>query len=248
VSTKDAVVVLAYWRPDYIGKCLECLLACPEISDTEVFIFQDSRKSLPANRAELFPVTTEIIENYVHRFAHAAFSQQPDHTYHTDGSGKLHPNTFNLRVGLKRAYESGAERMYLVCDDVLVTPDFLRWHKAVQQDGDYPVTCSARLPSQEFPILPEHDLNAYYQSPIVLDNGLCWRRDKLAAVVNARATEIMSYRFPYFEKPMIPFVQRSYHVGKRSAALYEADFCICGDVDSIPEKMPEYEWSRVRRA
>lgn len=239
---EDVVVVLAYWRPDYIGKCLDSLLSCPEIQNTQVAVFQDSRVNLPENRASLFSSTTKIVKSYAEKFSRFHFMERPAHDFDMTGSGQFHPSAVNAQSALLSAYDSGAEYIYYVQDDVLVTPDFLRWHKAVQEDGDYFSTCSDRLPT-DWDSKP-FDLGAYYQSPIRLDNGLCWRRANLEIALNLPSRELIDFRFPEREQ-MIPFVQRSYHVGKRSAAAYQEEFCECGDVDEIPTETPNYEWNKV---
>lgn len=239
---RDVVVILAYWRPEYIGQCLENLLRCPESQDVQIAVFQDSRIALPDNRTSLFFQTAGIIESYSKFFPNFYFTQRINHDFDMQGAGQFHPSAVNAHQALLEAYDSGAEYVYYVQDDVLVAPDFLLWHKAVQEDGNYFCTCSDRLPkgweSKPF------DLGAYYESPIRLDNGLCWRRENLAIALNLPSRELIDFRFPERQQ-MIPFVQRSYHVGKRSAAAYQEEFCECGDVDEIPSIMPRYEWNKV---
>lgn len=249
---KDIVIVLAYWRPNYLPRCFECLFNCPDISNKEIWFFQDTRECLSDWRKPLLQQVFNIAKSWspsrlVQRNAHD-FCMRSD-----DDPLKRHACSFNSFWALREAYESGAKYVYLVADDVLVTPDFFKWHEAVQNDGDYFSTVAERAFRQYVPQAKPFDLSAYYRSPVnTMDGGICWKNDNLKLVVDYPNTEVRDHRFAPipFEKqcPMIPYVQRAYHVGKVSSYCIDDNEHLCGDADDVPSSIPNYSWKKVYRA
>ncbi len=77
--------------------------------------------------------------------------------------------TWNILMALKDGYESGADYIFLVEEDVMVRPNFFQWHWATQASDDYFVTCGRR--HFRMPV-------DFYSNP-----GTCYRREKLAMVI-----------------------------------------------------------------
>lgn len=246
---KDIVVVTAYWRPQYVAKCLQALRDCDGIADKEVWVFQDDRDSLTSLYRPGHAETTDTIKSVPDLYAR--FVQRPPHDFDTTGQTANHPTSYNTFNGLKEAYESGAKHVYLVADDILVTPDFFRWSEAVHNDGDHFSTVAERVYQDTLPEPKPFNLSAYYQAPTsLMDAGMCWRREKLKLLLGDGQVRDHRFPLPLTEqeyRPMIPFVHRAYHVGKVSTAVYEDKINYRGDCDEIPEVMPHYEWDKVYR-
>lgn len=151
---------------------------------------------------------------------------------------------------MREAYEAQSVFTYMVYDDVFVTPDFFRWHEAVQQDCNPHSTVAERVFTQFQSSPNPFDLSAYYKAPTnLMDGGICWGHKQLGVTLGGVSAH--DHRFPPTmspedARPMIPYVQRAYHVGKISSALYtKNEFDECGDADEIPQVMPNYEWNEV---
>lgn len=253
---RDIVIVLAYWRQNYIDRCFECLRDCDGIDSKEVWIFQDDRASLPQNRREAHRITSTKIAASLAHFQEARFIQRAPHEFsRTTDESERHCCSHNSFWALREAYEHGAPFVFFVADDVLVTPDFFKWHKSVQEDSNCFSSVAERAwreRSLYWPDTMPFDLSAYYRADThLMDGGMCWRRENLGKLLRYPSTEVIDHRFPdlpFDEKcPMIPFVQRAYHVGHLSSFALTEEFAECGDVDSIPQTMPKYEWDKVHR-
>ena len=118
----DIVLIPAYMRPEYLSLCLEYLAAAEGARvGKEFWVIQDMRQHDEHRFNVQLRWTKEVLDNsplpvrYIFR--------QP-HNY----AG----NSYNTLEAYKEAYGTEARFTYLVEEDVLVTPDFFRWHEAVQ--------------------------------------------------------------------------------------------------------------------
>lgn len=251
-AIKDTVLIPVYWRPWYLDKCLQFLSGCRGIEEKRIFLYQDNRYRMPTNRRKWYRQTTQIARDWCAGRRNWKFIQRPPHDFDTSGAGANHPVSFNAFWSMREAYEHGSSFTYMVADDVFVTPDFFEWHEAVQRDCEPHSTVAERAFKQFQPEKKLFDLSAYYKAPTnLMDGGICWSREKLAITLGYPNARVHDHRFPPNmtpddARPMIPFVQRAYHVGKISSALYtKAEFDECGDADEIPEVMPNYCWDKV---
>jgi hypothetical protein len=170
--TRDIVIVPTHNRPELLALCLEHLAACHGISDKDVWVRAESRGELGRYAEENY----EVIKQFAHRFC-LFYQHAPQHSFHG--------NSFNLLTAYKDAYHSGAERVYLVEDDVLVSPDFFRWHDALlsRHPGLF---CSVGWHCLRRGDVPRGatDPHAYFLSKEDYASiGVCWPRDMLGRVV-----------------------------------------------------------------
>lgn len=205
---------------------------------------------MPLNRKKFYRQATQVAQDFCFGKKNWKFIQRPPHDFDIRGEGANHPVSFNSFWALHEALEHGSEFTYIVYDDVFVTLDFFLWHEAVQRDGDYHSTVAERVFKQFQLENNPTDLSAYYQAPTnLMDGGICWKREKLKVTLGGNS--VHDHRFPpnmqpEDARPMIPYVQRAYHVGKISSALYtKNEFDECGDADEIPQVMPKYEWNEI---
>lgn len=174
-SSMDLVLIPTYNRPDYLRLCLEYLSRAEGIQTKEVHISVDRGKSLIR---EIY----EVVNDFRNQLNITVSFREP-HDYHG--------NSFNTLEAYKEAYTSNAKFVYLVEDDVLVQPDFFKWHEAVQAEDDF--MCSIAYRCSRNPAcsrIHEHDPEAYFVSARDYASiGVCWRREKLAEVVKHACTE-----------------------------------------------------------
>jgi hypothetical protein len=245
---RDIVVVAAFWRSNYIVECLKHLNLASGIADKEIWVFQDDRIDLPSNRRPHFDLTTDLIASN-HDLWRRFVRRQP----HEVAAGEFnHACSYNVFFALREAYQTDCDFVYLVADDIFVTPDFFKWHEAVQRDGHF-CTVAERAFRDFQPESKPFDLSAYYRAPTGgMDGGMCWHRDNLRRVIDYPSVVPQDHRLGRDlpeAVPMIPFVQRAYHVGAVSSHITpDGKFHGCGDTDPIPERMPHYEWDTVYHA
>ena len=177
-SMPDRVLVTTYNRPAYLKLCLEYLSRAEGIADKEIFIYADRGLS-GQSLMEMCDVVREFPQLEIKTFI------RPQHNYQG--------NSYNTLEAYKEAYYSDAKFVYLVEDDVLVQPDFFRWHEAVQAQGDY--LCSVAYRCSRNPLVRKDivDSTLYFESSCDYASiGVAWRREKLAPIIEHAHEEYYS--------------------------------------------------------
>ena len=82
---------------------------------------------------------------------------------------KVLSGTWNILNSLKCGYETGAEFIFFIEEDVMVRPEFFEWHWAQHEKEQYFVTCGRR--HSQMPL-------DFYSNP-----GTCYRRGALSFVM-----------------------------------------------------------------
>ncbi len=121
---KDIILVTTYLRPEYLQLCLEHL-ANTERTDMskEFWICADNRPDDELRWKLPLQWQADVLESWQGKLP-IKFIKGPVHNYNG--------NSYNTLESYKKAYEEPDVRnVYLVEDDVLVTPDFFKWHEAV---------------------------------------------------------------------------------------------------------------------
>lgn len=190
IVPNDVVLVTTYNRPDYLRLCLEYLSRAEGSGNKDVRIYVDRGKSLIR---EIY----EVVNDFRCALNPTVFFRDA-HSYHG--------NSYNTLEAYREAYQSDAEFVYLVEDDVLVQPDFFRWHEEVQKQSDFMCSiayrCSRNPQVTRDPIL-EKDPEAYFVSAQDYASiGVCWKKQKLAEVVKHACPEyyqdMTKYAFTHF--------------------------------------------------
>jgi hypothetical protein len=123
---KDVVLIPTYLRPEYLQLCLEHIAvakATPTLK--EFWICADSRPHDKERHGMVLGWQDEVLSAW-HGTIPIRFIQGVKHDF--DG------NSYNVLESYKKAYnEPNVRNIYLIEDDVLVTPDFFKWHEAVAE-------------------------------------------------------------------------------------------------------------------
>lgn len=220
----DLVILPIYHRTDYISACLEALNCARGIESKNLWIIQDDHLGCP----DLEPAWQ--IAWTAWRSCKTNMWRREKH----DEIGYLN----NTHDALIQAYESGAERIYYLEDDVVVSRDFFDWHEAVQADGDWMCSSAWRRSSgQNKPL----DIAAYYQVefPTTISIGTCFKRDKLAIALQTHDWNPQDRMKNEGWKCVMPYVQRCYHIGRKSNHPGGND-CPPEAVDVVPDLIPDY--------
>ena len=134
---------------------LERLQACPESNSNylEIRIYLDHSNVTRLDEVEY------IRDEY---FSTASIYHAQNHVLCPGGS-------WNILNALKQGWQSDANYIFLVEEDVMVRPEFFQRHLKMQQSGDFFVTSGRQ----------RRGLSAdYYTNP-----GCCFRREKLELII-----------------------------------------------------------------
>lgn len=127
--TPDIVIVPTYDRPEYLALCLEKLRAAQGSQHKNIWVVKDAH--IGDVEGETFWQTVRLAVK-----SEARLHREPHNFY---------GNSFNVLEAFKEAYATGAKRVYLVEDDVMVMPDFFQWHEAAQDQFHPFVSCAGRV-------------------------------------------------------------------------------------------------------
>lgn len=122
---KDIVLIPTYLRPEYLWLCLEKLSECKNPgTDYEFWICADRRPN------------DDVTWRLVHQWEQETFAywkkKLPLFWYEV-APHTFPGNSYNVLRSYERAYRTDARNVFLVEDDVLVTPDFFQWHEAIAE-------------------------------------------------------------------------------------------------------------------
>lgn len=118
---RDLVIIPTFSRPEMLQHCLEHLMAVPEIGDYDRAVFVDNHT--------MRPPPWEEIKQVMVRFPDVVVVARPPNPYRG--------NSCNVMTAYQQVREEGRERVFLVEDDVMVSPDFFRWHLETQREKPF---------------------------------------------------------------------------------------------------------------
>lgn len=153
---QDIVILPTYDRPEMLWFCLEHLAASPDIQSVQIRVMVDAHIGQP-------PPPKADIKAVVEKFPQLSIQIgfRPSHPYHG--------NSFNVLMAYKDAYETQAEYVYLVEDDVMVHPLFFGWHRH-QHENDKEIGASIGVVKEPF--------HSHYASW-----GVCFKRETLSLIL-----------------------------------------------------------------
>jgi hypothetical protein len=121
---KDVILIPTYLRPEYLQICLEHLANTKSTpTPKEFWVCADNRPNDEERWRMLLDWQNEVL---------SAWRGALPIKFVRGAKHQFNGNSFNVLESYKKAYrEEGVRNVYLVEDDVLVTPDFFTWHEAV---------------------------------------------------------------------------------------------------------------------
>lgn len=177
---RDIVIMPLYFRPEYTFLALEYLAAADGASEKEIWLEQD--RCYNNHDAGRLLNELPMIRTVAEKFEKIGCFKKV--VYHERAANNYIGNACNFLEAYKRAHEQQDVRfVYLVEDDVLVSKDFFRWHEAVQATADFFVTVGwhcVRNPEVKPSTDPTEYITSYRDFSSI---GVCWKREKLAALV-----------------------------------------------------------------
>ena len=136
---RDVVIVPCYERPEYTCLGLQYLSRARGIRDKEVWLCQDNHEN------GLIVDPNNAPKDFAEVALYLGMTFGSRAVYRSIAPHSTYGNSKNLVDGLKAAYDSGAERIFLVEDDIIVAPDIFEWHEAVLEEKDVFVSCATAL-------------------------------------------------------------------------------------------------------
>ena len=223
----DVVIVPCYERPEYTFLCLVYLSRARGITDKEVWLCQDQHKDGPI----VVPFMTEVLAQAEEYIPHIKYRLHE--THNTYGNSK------NLIDSLKDAFDTGAERVFLVEDDIIVAPDIFEWHEAVLDEVGVFVSCATGLnKSAHFQINGPQAMDEGYHDPSAYlkvcgpysSHAAAFKREKLGFLLGYIEGQSSVPWAPGHEQDLVtqkylrttkwesawPYAPRAYNVGWRS--------------------------------
>ncbi len=155
---KITTVIPTLKRPEMLALCLERLIQTKQDFDIDVRIFLDHSNDARLNAQRL--ADTERVRDVY--FPTAEIFHANNHIVAPSGS-------WTILHSLKSGYETGADFIAFVEEDVLVTTDFYTRHFELQASGDYFVTSGRKL--------------SYFDDTFFSNPGSFYRREKLALII-----------------------------------------------------------------
>lgn len=154
---QDLVIIPTYDRPEMLWLCLEHLAKNPDHQSVQIRVVVD------AHIGQQLHTALEETEIVLEKFPQLSLQVGYRHPH------QFHGNSFNVLMAFKDAYETDAEFVYLVEDDVMVYPQFFAWHRLWHEN--YPnLGCSIAVTKEA--------VHGHYASL-----GVCFRRKRLQLVL-----------------------------------------------------------------
>jgi len=224
----DLVIIPTFDRPEFLWACLENLYRNVRgaLTNKLYWITEDIHADKPKDfttQWENMATLREAVRMFGSSFRYLA--TQPHTTY---------GNSYNVLSALAEAAISEVNKVYLIEDDVLVTPDFFEWHEGVHRTFSPWASCAGRLNrSLNFHMNgPEaideniKDLNACHESKTAyISWATCFSRIAIENIAGT-ANSFEYFRPGYEQDIMIqdhirrhklttvwPYVPRAYHMG-----------------------------------
>lgn len=192
---KDIVLIPTYLRPEYLQICLEHLAqtkATP--TPKEFWICADQRADDEYRYKLILDWQNEVL---------GAWRGALPLKFFPGVKHQFNGNSFNVLESYKKAYrEPGVRNVYLVEDDVFVTPDFFKWHEAAAEvEPKAPCSiayrCSRNSEARRDVLQPE----AYFTTARDYASiGVRWGREFLAAVVDHAREDYYADQTGYIQR------------------------------------------------
>jgi hypothetical protein len=195
---KDIVIITTYMRPEYLQICLEHLAQATSTATPKEFWICADRRPDDEHRHKLeLEWQKEVLDAWRGALPFKIV-QGEKHSFNG--------NSFNVLESYKKAYnEPGVRDVYLVEDDVFVTPDFFVWHEAsAQAEPEAPCSIAYRCNRNSEARRDVLQSGSYFTSyRDYASIGVRWKREMLEPVLEharkeyyANQNGYISARFP----------------------------------------------------
>lgn len=187
-DTRDVCIVPTYQRPEFLHLCLEHIAKCPEAKNLRIVLSVDNHLGRPYD-----PLVKAVAHRFRERLPITVSVRSP-HRYHG--------NTYNVLTAYREAADRGARLIFLVEDDVMVLPDFFRWHYTIHEREPNLFSSVAAIPKHLRAWPQSTDAKAYFTANDYASIGVC---------LPARSVEIFREHIrPEYFASMVGYVARNF--------------------------------------
>lgn len=223
---KDVIFISCWYRALYIEQCINALRNARGIENKILWIVQNRRDD--ADWQGLVPILQKTLRSW------------PKDSWRFIGH-RL-PGWKDTQVAAwKKAYQTGADKVYFFSDDDICTPDYFEWNDAVLADGDYFGACGWKHLEDPKPYDPQKYFLVKY--PTEITHGLCLKHESIPEFV----AKYYASSHPAW-KIVKPYTQRTYHIGYVSSNLESVGENHGPATDVLPNPIPDYGRQAVRLA
>lgn len=154
----EICLVTTYKRPEHLFMCLDRILrAEPEM---DVMVFPD-RGTLHDEELKMLMAAFSVRK--------VNWAYVPDHDYHG--------NTYNTMEAFRFAANANIDTVYYIEDDVMIHPDFFKWHRAQHEMWPEIFATMAWIFNRHAPISDDAMFQPWYYAI-----GTCFKLEKLKLV------------------------------------------------------------------
>lgn len=174
----DRVLLPSFYRPEFLAICLEKLAEAEGGREKAVWVYQDRHTYDAPELLRHLPEIREVCKAYQTGgvFADFRYIEREPNNYRGNPS--------NFLEAYKDAYNTDADFVYLVEDDVMVGPDFFLWHEAMMEIENPFISVGWHCIRDTAKVPPTEDPHAYVTSYRDFSSiGVCWQRENLEYLV-----------------------------------------------------------------
>ena len=133
----DLVIVPTFDRPEFLWLCLENLYenVLREGQYPHIWVCED----IHADKPKGFTIEMEMLA------VHREWQQKLGYVYKATAPHTTYGNSYNVLNALAQSADLDYRYVYLLEDDVLVTPDFFEWNEKAQEKFSPWASCAGRL-------------------------------------------------------------------------------------------------------
>jgi len=163
-GAEDVVLMPCWRRPEFLWHCLENLLRADGVDDLHVVFRPDSGHSTE---------TLEVIEHFAPELRSWEIQHPPVCPF------RRAKQSANLLLGYLLAASRARRFVFLLEEDVMISRDFFRWHRAVHAAAD-PLFCSIAVRHPDhIPPAPDDAEGFYLNYGDFCSYGVCFDRSVL---------------------------------------------------------------------
>jgi hypothetical protein len=182
----DICLVPTFRRPEYLWLCLEQLEKCEGVQNLQIVITIDNHL-----RWSYDPEVLRVARAFATRLPLQITVRS---AHHHEG------NSTNVLLAYGEALAAGARHIFLVEDDILVLPDFFRWHYAIQ-DREPEIFASVASPNKHVADWPRRGVpGGYFTSAAYASHGVCLPARSVELLVEHITSAYLSYMPGYLAK------------------------------------------------
>lgn len=217
----NVVLIPVFNRPEFLTLTLEQIQTNPDAAENLYLFALD------------FGFKRQNLE-VINRFRRSGFQVQ---LYKTPRTGfSLGKQSYNVLRGYQKAVELSDNLVFMVEDDIFVSNDFFRWHKAVHQ-RESEIFCTIATRNNNSTYKTTDSLQFYYKTHLDYQSlGVCFRVGRLGLVLKHNVQE-------YYQDP-VGYLSRNYPKSKIGKYYAEQD----GLIRRVQESTPEYPIAFPHRA